>query len=67
MNRLITLGESDLNSIHGGTVEGDSLARDVGQYIGGFYGSFVAHPILTNLPLVGAFVSNWCGFWAATQ
>lgn len=69
MNTLHALAESELGSVHGGTGSSgdDSLARDIGQYVGGFYGSFVAHPFLSNLPLVGSFFSNWYGFRAMTQ
>jgi len=70
MNTLIALEERDLALIQGGTLpagESDTFARDFGQFLGGFYGSFVAHPILTNLPFVGPFFSNGYGFLAATN
>lgn len=70
MNTLIVLEERDLALIQGGTAtagENDNLARDIGQFVGGFYGSLLAHPILTNLPFVGPFFSNGYGFLAATN
>ncbi len=68
MNTLTTLEESDLTSIRGGTSTAnnrDNLATDVGQFVGGFYGSFFAHPILTNLPIFGPLFSNGYGLLAA--
>jgi hypothetical protein len=70
MNTLIALEDGDMASIKGGTStagQSDNLARDIGQFVGGFYGSIVAHPILTNLPFVGPLFSNGYGFLAATN
>jgi hypothetical protein len=69
MNKLSALAESDLRSIHGGTgaTGDDSLARDIGQYVGGFYGALFGHPILSNLPYVGSLYANLCAFRAATE
>ena len=70
MNTLIALEARDLARIQGGTSTAggsDSLARDIGQFVGGFYGSFVVHPILTNLPFVAPLFSNGYGLLAAAN
>ena len=64
MNSMILLENSDLIAIEGGA---DSLARDLGQYVGGFYGALIQHPILTHLPYVGSFISNGYALYAAMQ
>lgn len=67
MNTVTTLTGNDLVSVCGGTAGDDSLARDLGQYVGGFYGALVEHPILTNLPIFGGLFANLYAFRAMTQ
>jgi hypothetical protein len=67
-NNMTSLSRSELVSACGGTAsEADSFARDLGQYIGGFYGAYVEHPVLSNLPYFGALFANYCGAVAASK
>ncbi len=69
MNNSYALAERDLVSVQGGTGSNgdDNIARDIGQYVGGFYGALFGHPILSNLPYFGSMFANLCAFRAATE
>lgn len=68
MNKMIHLTGSELASALGGTAgENDNLARDIGQYLGGYVGAYVHHPFLCSLPIFGGFYANWSGFKSAAN
>lgn len=67
MNKLYALTESDLGSVFGGGSGDDSLARDLGQYVGGVARAYVEHPFLCMLPFYGQVFSVSYGIRAMRQ
>ena len=66
MKKLTQLTESELVSARGGGPEDDSLARDLGQYLGGFFGAYAHHQVLSGLPFFGVYAAV-CGIEAAAK
>jgi hypothetical protein len=67
MKQMSSLTEAEEVLVSGGGVGDDSLARDFGQYVGGFYSYLFQHPFLSNLPIFGQFLPNVAGIGAATR
>lgn len=67
MNNLNTLTENHLASVLGGGAGDDSLARDLGQYVGGVARAFAEHPFLSFLPVYGQYLSVSYGLRAMSE
>lgn len=67
MNNLHALSENHLASVLGGGAGDDSLARDLGQYMGGVARAFAEHPFLSVLPVYGQFLSISYGIRAMSE
>jgi hypothetical protein len=67
MNKPNAMTDNDLIAVLGGGSGDDSLARDLGQYIGGVARGYAEHPFLSLVPVFGATLVTWYGVRAMMQ
>ena len=65
MHTTMELTDGALALTYGGTAEGDSFARDFGQFFGGAYRASIEHPFLAALPFFGTYFTTLAGIEAA--